>query len=50
MVVLLQYNIDPADLHMLLVVANMIWAAIGFELYEYGKKMSAEKSIDGLHG
>jgi len=49
-VVLLQYNIDPADLHMLLVVANMIWAAIGFKLYEYGKTMSDEKTIDGLQG
>jgi hypothetical protein len=50
LVVLLQYKIDPADFHILLVVANIIWAAIGFKLYEYGKKMSAEKTIDGLQG
>ncbi len=50
MVVLLQYKIDPADFHILLVVANMIWAAIGFKLYEYGKTKSDEKTIDGLQG
>ena len=50
LVVLLQYKIDPADFHILLVVANIIWAAIGFKLYEYGKKRSTEKTIDGLQG
>lgn len=48
LVTLLQYKIDPSNFRILLAVANMVWAALGFKLYEYSKKLSAKKTLDGM--
>lgn len=50
LVVLLQYKIDPGAFRVLMVLANLVWAALGFKLYDYGRKRSAEKTLDGMAG
>jgi glycopeptide antibiotics resistance protein len=48
LVALLQYKIDPGSFRILLAVANMVWATLGFKIYEYSRKLQGEKVLDGM--